>query len=117
MVAREGYYLTSDPANKAGKGGHGFDPALQSMKAMFLAQGPAFKKKVILDPFENVNVKPLVCGLLRIDCPNTNGTIYKFQKGLTDQSFFFNSARSPSSSFCLTTAVALFFLGKSLLGL
>ena len=107
MISNEGYYLTYFPNVKAGAGGHGYDPSIPSMAAMFLAQGPAFKKNVVLDTFENVNVKPLLCGLLKIQCPNTNGTIFKFQAGVVDQSLF-NSARTISFNSISLLSIVLF---------
>jgi predicted AlkP superfamily pyrophosphatase or phosphodiesterase len=45
-------------------GKHGFDNALPEMHATFYAWGPAFKKQLIIDSFENVHVYPLVAKLL-----------------------------------------------------
>ena len=35
------------------RGSHGFDPALPSMRAVFIANGPAFRSGVTLDGFDN----------------------------------------------------------------
>ena len=52
-------------------GSHGYDPALPSMRALFIAQGPAFRKGVELPPFENVDVYPLLAHLLHVSpAPN-----------------------------------------------
>ena len=107
VVANEGYYLTSNPDAKAGAGGHGYDPSIPSMAAIFVAQGPAFKKKVVLDTFQNVNVKPLLCGLLKISCPNTNGTIDNFRPGVIDQSLF-SSARPTEINTLVALLLVLF---------
>ena len=109
VVANEGYYLTSDPKAKVGGGGHGYDPSVPSMAAIFMAQGPAFKKRVVIDTFENVNVKSLLCGLLKIKCPNTNGTIDNFKPAVVDQSLF-NSAKS--IGFNTLTAILLILFVK-----
>lgn len=45
-------------------GKHGFDNALPEMHATFYAWGPAFKKQLKIDSFENVHVYPLVAKLL-----------------------------------------------------
>ncbi|OQP61836.1 phosphodiesterase [Niastella vici] len=45
-------------------GKHGFDNAIPDMQATFYAWGPAFKKQVQIDAFENVNVYPLVAYIL-----------------------------------------------------
>ena len=49
---------------KTSKGKHGFDNHLPSMRASFMAWGPAFKKGITIDGFENVNVYPLVAQIL-----------------------------------------------------
>jgi predicted AlkP superfamily pyrophosphatase or phosphodiesterase len=48
------------------RGSHGYDPALPSMRAIFLARGPAFRRGARLPPFENVDVYPLLARLLGI---------------------------------------------------
>ena len=45
-------------------GKHGFDNALPEMQATFYAWGPAFKKHLQIDAFENVNVYPLIANIL-----------------------------------------------------
>ena len=48
-------------------GKHGFDNALPEMQATFYAWGPAFKKQLKIDAFENVHVYPLIAHLLGLD--------------------------------------------------
>lgn len=50
----------------ATRGSHGYDPALPSMRALFIAHGPAFRSGVVLPPFDNVDVYPLLTRLLGI---------------------------------------------------
>lgn len=45
-------------------GRHGFDNAIPEMHATFYAWGPAFKKQLEIDAFENVHVYPLIAHLL-----------------------------------------------------
>lgn len=45
-------------------GKHGFDNAIPEMQATFYAWGPAFKKQLQINAFENVNVYPLVAQIL-----------------------------------------------------
>lgn len=47
-------------------GSHGFDPALDSMAALFVAHGPDFIKGSVLAELDNVDVYPLLARLLRI---------------------------------------------------
>lgn len=53
-------------ARRAGgtRGSHGYDPALPSMRAVFIAAGPAFRRGAVLDPVDNVDVYPLLMRLL-----------------------------------------------------
>jgi len=44
----------------------------------FQAHGPNFKKNKILQPFDNVNIYPLLCKLLNINCHANNGTTKVF---------------------------------------
>lgn len=72
-LANEGWILTStkryadlkkrDDFTEI-KGGHGYDNALESMRATFIAHGKAFKKGKIVEPFENIHVYNLMCKIL-----------------------------------------------------
>jgi predicted AlkP superfamily pyrophosphatase or phosphodiesterase len=57
--------LARRPAG-ATRGSHGYDPVLPSMRAVFIARGPAFRQGVLLPPFDNVDVYPLLARLLGI---------------------------------------------------
>ncbi|MFT4248765.1 MAG: ectonucleotide pyrophosphatase/phosphodiesterase [Pseudomonas sp.] len=48
------------------RGSHGYDPALPSMRAVFIARGPSFAVGRQLAPFDNVDVYPLLARLLGI---------------------------------------------------
>src|SRR5690606_5309700 len=48
------------------KGDHGYDNELPSMRALFLANGPAFRSGVIVPAFEGVDVYPLLARVLGI---------------------------------------------------
>lgn len=53
------------------RGSHGFDPQLPSMRALFIADGPAFKDGLVVPAFDNVDVYPLLARLLGIEpAPN-----------------------------------------------
>jgi len=47
-------------------GSHGYDPALPSMQAVFVARGPAFAQGKQLTTFDNVDVYPLLTRLIGI---------------------------------------------------
>jgi predicted AlkP superfamily pyrophosphatase or phosphodiesterase len=57
------------------RGSHGYDPALPSMRALFVASGPAFRRGVTLQPFANVDVYPLLARLLGIQPAPSHGDI------------------------------------------
>ncbi len=48
------------------RGSHGYDPALPSMAALFIADGPSFHDGLRLPAFENVHVYPLLAHLLGV---------------------------------------------------
>jgi predicted AlkP superfamily pyrophosphatase or phosphodiesterase len=59
-------------------GKHGFDNHHPDMRATFLAWGPAFKKGLNIDGFENVNIYPIVAEILGLeyDEKNIDGKLY-----------------------------------------
>ena len=61
------------------RGAHGYDNALQSMRATFIAHGEAFKKGLIAEPFENVQVYNLMCNILRIRPAKNDGDFEKIK--------------------------------------
>jgi predicted AlkP superfamily pyrophosphatase or phosphodiesterase len=49
-------------------GAHGYDPArMPEMKAIFFAAGPDIRSGVVVAPFENVNLYPLIAKILGLD--------------------------------------------------
>ena len=66
------------------RGSHGYDPALPSMRALFVARGPAFRRGVKLPAFDNVDVYPLLARLLRITPAANDGDITSLLPALKD---------------------------------
>lgn len=63
-------WLGRRPPERA-RGSHGFDPGLPSMRALFLAQGPAFRQGVAVPAIDNVDVYPVLARLLGVEpAPN-----------------------------------------------
>ena len=53
--------------NVRGVGGnHGYDPAVASMWTLFVAAGPAFRRGVVVPPFENVHIYNALCYILGV---------------------------------------------------
>jgi predicted AlkP superfamily pyrophosphatase or phosphodiesterase len=48
------------------RGTHGYDPQLMSMRAIFIAAGPAFKRGVTVEPFENVSLYNVLARILGV---------------------------------------------------
>lgn len=71
VVPNGPYFLTADADPDAPEhpvGAHGFDATrMPEMKALFVAAGPDIRHGVVLPPFENVNVYPLVAKILGLD--------------------------------------------------
>lgn len=79
-MAEDGWTLTSHPyfgrmRDRLSKGAHGFDNQLPSMRALFVARGPALKRGYVAEPFENVHIYPLVAEILKLKPAKTDGTL------------------------------------------
>ena len=84
--ADEGWYLTSKERLEERKkradygkiwGAHGYDNQVQSMQATFIAHGKAFKKGLIAEPFENIQVYNLMCSILGLKPAKNDGDFEK----------------------------------------
>lgn len=76
MTSRERYRPPQKTTNGAVsyRGMHGFDNRLESMRALFVARGPAFKKKIVVEPFENVDVYNIMSKILRLKPASNDGS-------------------------------------------
>lgn len=77
-IAESGWMIwlsapTPEQAAKPLGGMHGYDPAHPDMAASFVAAGPAFRSGVVLPPFDNVHVHPLLLRLLGLPPMQTDG--------------------------------------------
>lgn len=75
-LADDGWVLLKTaPPRPFARGEHGYDPALPSMAALFIANGPAFRPGTRVAPFDNVAVAPLLRTLLGLPAdPALDGT-------------------------------------------
>ncbi|MCC2979258.1 ectonucleotide pyrophosphatase/phosphodiesterase [Sphingomonas sp. IC4-52] len=75
-LAEDGWELMKTaPTHTYARGNHGFDPMLPSMRALFIANGPAFARGRQLPTFDNVAVAPLLRTLLGLPAdPTLDGT-------------------------------------------
>ena len=71
LVADEHYYIVENSKSALPKGGHGYDPKLASMKALFFAHGPAFKKSSVVPEFSSIHLYELMAKILNLNpAPN-----------------------------------------------
>jgi predicted AlkP superfamily pyrophosphatase or phosphodiesterase len=83
-IADEGWLLMSreryDTDKRQNKlpthtiGAHGYDPELESMRAIFIGHGAVFKKGKVIEPFENVNVYNIMAKILGLTPAKNDGT-------------------------------------------
>ncbi len=57
------------------RGAHGYDNRYQSMQATFIAHGAAFKKGLVTEPFENIQVYNLICKILGLKPAKNDGNL------------------------------------------
>jgi predicted AlkP superfamily pyrophosphatase or phosphodiesterase len=64
VIAEPGYQVGLRSWPPRGGGAHGYDPASNLMQGIFFAMGPQLQAGVLVPPFENIHVYPLVAHLL-----------------------------------------------------
>jgi predicted AlkP superfamily pyrophosphatase or phosphodiesterase len=79
-VADEGWSISSHPyvdsqPERMDGANHGYDNALLSMGAVFVAAGPAFREGVIAAPFEAIHVYALLCRILGLTPAPNDGNL------------------------------------------
>lgn len=89
IMAAEGHYIREgsgeqfSPNMKPGSkfGVHGYDPEqVPDMRGIFYAQGPNIKKGVVLKPFQNIHVYPLIVKILGLPLPKVDGEAKTLEK-------------------------------------
>jgi predicted AlkP superfamily pyrophosphatase or phosphodiesterase len=65
-IADEGWMVTTrfSRGRRPPRGMHGYPPDVPSMRALFLARGPAFRRGAVVEPFQNIHLYPLLARLL-----------------------------------------------------
>ncbi|MEJ7846745.1 MAG: ectonucleotide pyrophosphatase/phosphodiesterase [Pyrinomonadaceae bacterium] len=88
--ADEGWFMTSreryETQNKRAdfgqtKGAHGYDNKYESMRAIFVGHGKAFRKRRTVEAFENIHVYELMCEILGLTPAKNDGDL-KRVKGM-----------------------------------
>ncbi len=87
-VADEGWEITTRArvARRPFRAGgtHGYDPAVRSMGALFVAAGPAFAQGKVVEPFTNVHLYPLMAHVLRLKPAPNDGSLDSVKVMLRD---------------------------------
>ncbi|KAJ8363917.1 hypothetical protein SKAU_G00127480 [Synaphobranchus kaupii] len=81
LMADLGYNLNSQVIFYVNKGDHGFHNGEMDMKTIFRAFGPDFKKNYLAEPFDSVNIYPLMCKVLGVTPAPNNGSL-SFTEGM-----------------------------------
>src|SRR3954451_13206185 len=74
-IADEGWIATVRKAGPGPRGMHGYPPDLPSMRALFLARGPAFARGAVVPPFQNIHVYDLIAHILRLTPAANDGSL------------------------------------------
>ncbi len=82
VVAAPGHYIREGSRDKFLKsakigsrfGVHGYDPSkVSDMRGIFYAQGPHINKGIVIKPFQNIHVYPLMAKILGLPLPAIDG--------------------------------------------
>jgi predicted AlkP superfamily pyrophosphatase or phosphodiesterase len=77
-LAAEGWLVTTREragTSRPPRGMHGYDRDLPSMRALFLAWGPSFRRGAVVPGFENVHLYPLLAELLGVRPAPSDGRL------------------------------------------
>jgi predicted AlkP superfamily pyrophosphatase or phosphodiesterase len=75
-VADEGWEIRWRTGSaRVGLGDHGYDDSLPSMRAIFLARGPDFRRGLVVPAFRNIHIYALLAELLGVRPAATDGSL------------------------------------------
>ncbi|NWX91086.1 ENPP7 phosphodiesterase, partial [Nothoprocta pentlandii] len=95
MYSDPGYVIHGRFKVQFNKGEHGFDNEDMNMKTIFRAVGPAFKRGLLVEPFESVHVYALLCELLGIVPEPHDGSLHVTQPMLDSSAPLLAAKRLP----------------------
>lgn len=82
-IAKPGWLITTHAAEARReyplRGEHGYDNLAPSMRALFIAEGPSFRRGYVAPPFPNVDVYPLLAHILQIEPERNDGNFAAVQ--------------------------------------
>ena len=73
IIRREAFDNIKAGRTAGGRGQHGWDPQLMSMRGIFIAAGPAFTRDATVKPFENVSIYNVLARVLGVTPPPNDG--------------------------------------------
>lgn len=76
---------TARPSRWVSKGAHGYDNDDPTMRALFVAHGPAFRPGVALPVFDNVDVYPLLAHLVGVPPEPNDGDLEDLRPALREK--------------------------------
>ncbi len=76
------YKIAYGTSGNENKGNHGWNSLNSEMQAVFLAQGPSFKKNVLVPPFYNIELYNLMCAMIDVTPAPNNGTWVQYKYSL-----------------------------------
>jgi predicted AlkP superfamily pyrophosphatase or phosphodiesterase len=84
LLAKAPYVFThTERSSPPSPGAHGYDPReVPDMNTIFYAKGPAFREGLVLPPFENIHLYPLMAALLGLTPPAVDGKLEVLQPSL-----------------------------------
>ena len=83
MMAEAPAIIETNPLYKASPGTHGYDAyAVPEMGGIFYAEGPAFRKGLVIPPFEAIHVYPLVAHILGLPTGDIDGDLEIWEEAL-----------------------------------
>ncbi|MGY8751612.1 MAG: alkaline phosphatase family protein [Fidelibacterota bacterium] len=74
-ISTKDYFIEDDHAQQFNGATHGYDPKYISMRGVFLAHGPAFKKNFIGPGISNIHLYEMMCKIIGISPANNDGVI------------------------------------------
>lgn len=85
LMTRKRYQERPENRKKGLRGGHGYDNQLESMRAIFIAHGSAFKKGSLIEPFENIHVYNVMTRILGLTPAPNDGNDTAAVAALADE--------------------------------
>jgi predicted AlkP superfamily pyrophosphatase or phosphodiesterase len=73
-----------EPSPEIILGNHGYDDSVTAMRSIFIAHGPAFRPGVVVPPFRNIHVYPLLAHVLGIEPAPADGSLDSVRTLLAD---------------------------------